>query len=127
MAIDQTKVAEQIALLLIEAVSDFINALEYLMSLQDWRDNADVSDFGYWDSGNANGADELFGDQSINDNLKHVDGAMINKTLGAILGPDASVTDGVRHHLESTTVTSGPYNGKTYWEVIQMVRRNKNG
>jgi hypothetical protein len=124
MAVNQEIIAQDIALETVKQVGKFVEALMNLRDLQEWRNESDITDFAYWDSDNTNDATELFGENAASENLMHIDGALMNKILGQVLGPDISVTDSVMHHLENTTVSGGPYNGKTYWEMTQLVRRD---
>lgn len=126
MAIDKSLVATDIALGIVQQTDILVNALQELKDLQEWRNEADEGepiDFNDYDSGNGTNP-ELLGENAENTQLKHIAGATLNKLSGQVLGADETVVDSVMNHLVSTTVSGGPLDGKTYWEVISMIRRN---
>jgi len=126
MATDKTEIARSIVTNLIESIPLFIGGLGAIQGLQEWRneaDDGDPIDFNDYESGNVAGNEELIGENATDSRLKHLDGALVNKILGAVLGDDGSTNDSIVHHMQNTTVSSGPLSGKTYWELIQMVRK----
>jgi len=124
MATDKTEIARSIVTSLIESIPLFVGSLEAIQGLQEWRDDADDGDsidFNDYESGNGTN-EELIGENATDIRLKHLDGALVNKILGAVLGDDGSTTDSIVYHMQNTTVSTGPLSGKTYWELLQMVR-----
>ena len=115
MAIKQDSVVEHIATLTVQETGKLIGALMELRDLYEWATSAGIVFTNF---------PTLFGEDSGNDLLKHIDPTMLNQVLGFILGADDSVADSVMNHLTGTTVSGGDLIGKTYWEVIEMVRRN---
>jgi len=125
MATDKTEIARSIVTNLIKSIPLFVGSLEAIQGLQEWRndaDDGDAIDFNDYESGNAGGNEELIGENATDIKLKHLNGALVNKILGAILGDDGSTADSVVNHMQNTTVSNGPLSGKTYWELLQMVR-----
>ena len=100
--INQAQVACAIAQETVEAVNALIGAQENLEKLQAWRTDADVTDFATWEA-------------DIQVVLPHVDGAMINKMLGVVIGK-------IRTDMEAATISGGPYDGETHMEMVHKVR-----
>jgi hypothetical protein len=105
MAIDKTKVAVHIAALTVARDSDLANALEDFEDFLEWGTDAGIN------------FNDYEGEFAGNSELKHVDGAMLNQLL-------LNVAPGIVSYLESNTVSAGPYEDKTYMEIVQMVRRS---
>lgn len=127
MAINREELVKSMVASMVEGLNLVISGLNTLEFVQEWRSDAaggDPIDFAEYESGNVLGNLEILGENAENSNYQHLDGAVVNKLLGAVLGGDESVADSVRHHLNNTTVSGGPYNGKTYWEIIQIARRS---
>lgn len=128
MAINQDAIVQGIAVAVVNEVDKLMEALMALRDLQEWRDEAGPTgsiDFADYESKDEPVNTQILGENATHDTLKHLDGAMLNKCLGQVLGGDDSIVDTISHHLENTIVSGGPYNGKTYWEITQMVRRKK--
>lgn len=103
--VDQSQIAIDLANGIVEQSGELMNAIEELQDIYDWREGADI-DFTDFET-------EIAGQAS----LKHVEGGYLNKVSGAIL---TNLVD----WLKTETLTGGPLDGKTYWEALQMTRKN---
>lgn len=104
MAADQTQVALDLAGQVVVQVGAFMNALEEFVNVYDWADSAGIV---FTDYETEIGASE---------SLQHAVGANYNQVAGLIM-PE------LKAWLETQTISGGDLAGKTYYEALQMLRR----
>ena len=91
--------------MLVNQSSNFMNAIEEFGNIYDWAQSAGIVFTDYETDIEGSGP------------LKHAIGANYNQVAGFIL--PALIT-----WLKAQTISGGALNGKTYWEALQMLRRN---
>ena len=105
MAADQTQVVLDLAQMLVNESGSFMNSIEEFENVYEWASAAGIIFTDYET------------DIESQANLMHAVGANYN-WVGGVIVP------AVIAWLKAQTISSGPLNGKTYWEALQMLRRN---
>lgn len=105
MATNQTSVALDLAGKIVTEAGNLMNTIEESQAIYDWRTSAEI-DF-----------EDYEGDIAASESLKHVEGGYLNKVSGAVM-------TNLINYLQTTNLVGGVLDGKSYWEALQLTRRN---
>ena len=103
MAADQTQVQIDLAVMIVNQAGNLMNAIEEFGNIYGWGTSAGITF-----------QDSVMETQAA---LKHAVGANYNQVAGVVL-------PALTTWLKAQTISGGDLNGKTYWEALQMLRRN---